>query len=56
MGVRVREAKVAHKHLAPPTRNSWKKKQYTSPTHNGGGDDLGNGRSPRQGILNTGRG
>ena len=28
------------------------KKQYPSPTHDGGGDDLGNGRLPRRGMLN----
>lgn len=37
MGVRVREAKVAHKHLAPPTRNSWKKNSILPPPITGVG-------------------
>ena len=37
MGVRVREAKVAHKHIAPPARNSWKKNSILPPPITGVG-------------------
>ena len=51
-GVEKREIPYAPNNLAPTT-SILKKKHYSSPTHIGGGDDLGNGRLPSAGELNA---
>ena len=47
-----RKIPYAPNNLAPTT-SILKKKHYSSPTYNGGGDDLGNGRLPSAGELNA---